>query len=266
MTVVTKKQADGVEVVTVGRSGTSSPYFDLGASIAVAEVIHRSGGGTASPDQLAPWLGYKSTTSGTYLTRLSAANKHFKLVNINGDRITLTERALTIIAPVMPNDAINAKVEAFLSVPLFAKVFEQYRGNTLPPEGGLKNLFQTQYRILPDRVAQAVRVFLNSADQAGFFSTTGDRSRLVRPSIQASATNSVVSSEQQRSEFEEPLQEKSKNSISGNDGTGGVHSAIVGLLRELPAPGTPWADAKKQRFLDAFKATIDFIYPPEETT
>lgn len=47
-------------------------------------------------------------------------------------------------------------------------------------------------------------------------------------------------------------------------GTGGVHSAIVGLLRELPAPGAAWPAAKKQRFLSAFQATIDFIYPDED--
>jgi hypothetical protein len=48
------------------------------------------------------------------------------------------------------------------------------------------------------------------------------------------------------------------------DGTAGVHSAIVGLLRDLPPPGTMWHPKKKQRFLDAFKAAIDHIYPEED--
>ena len=46
-------------------------------------------------------------------------------------------------------------------------------------------------------------------------------------------------------------------------GPAGVHSAIIGLLRELPAPGTPWAG--KKRFKEAFMATLDFIYPEENT-
>lgn len=240
-----------------GRSGISSPYFDLAASVAVAEAVYKKGGGTCSPDQLAAWLGYKSTGSGTYLTRVSAANKHFGLIELAGDRITTTERAQKILSPVLPEDAANAKIEAFLGVPLFSKVFEQFRGNTLPLEDGLKNLFLNTYKILPDRVAQAVRVFLNSAEQAGFFSTTGDRSRLVKPNIQASGVAPTASGSQEQ----QPAAERPRTGGSGGDGPPGVHSAIIGLLRELPQPGSPWPG--KKRFKEAFMATLDFIYPEE---
>lgn len=239
------------------RSGITSPYFDLAASIAVAEAINNNGGGTCSPEQLAAWLGYKSINSGTYMTRVSAAGKHFGLIEVSGNSITLTERAKKIISPVMPADSVDAKIDAFLAVPLYAKVYDNFRGNTLPPEIGLKNLFLNSYKILPDRVPQAVRVFLNSAEQAGFFSATGDRSRLVKPSVQTSSN----SSQQPLQQEEVSAPEKPRG--SGGDGPHGVHSAIVGLLRELPAPGTPWSTQKKQRFLDAFKATVDFIYPEE---
>lgn len=246
------------------RSGIASPYFDLGASITVADAIYKKGGGTCSPDQLAHWLGYKSTASGTYLTRVSAANKHFGLIDVASDRITVTERAKTILAPVMPEDALNAKIDAFLAVPLFSKVFEQFRGGSLPPEVGLKNLFLTQYKILPDRVAQAVRVFLNSAEQAGFFTATGDRSRLIKPVVNSSPITPPSQAVEQT-----PPPEKTRWAGGGGtgsgDGTAGVHSAIIGLLRELPSPGTPWSSQKKQRFLDAFKATVDFIYPEEDS-
>ena len=76
MAVTIKKKEVVKDSPTTGRSGIASPYFDLAASIAVAEVIYQKGGGTASPDQVAHWLGYKSTASGTYLTRVSAANDH----------------------------------------------------------------------------------------------------------------------------------------------------------------------------------------------
>lgn len=242
------------------RSGVTSPYFDLASSIVVAEAIYKNGGGTCTSDQLIAWLGYKTTGSGTYLTRVSAANKHFGLIEVSGDRIMVTERAKKILAPVMPEEAVNAKIEAFLSVQLFAKVFEHFRGNTLPPEGGLKNLFLNTYKILPDRVSQAVRVFLNSAEQAGFFSTTGDRTRLVKPSTNASTAVSAPVSSRQTEQATPPERPR-----GGGDGPPpGVHSAIIGLLRELPLPGTQWSAQKKQRFLEAFKATVDFIYPDEE--
>ena len=39
------------------RSGIAYPYFDLADSVAVAEAIHKRGGGVATADQLAPWIG-----------------------------------------------------------------------------------------------------------------------------------------------------------------------------------------------------------------
>lgn len=246
--------------VSAARSGMNSPYFDLDASIKVAEIIHNKGGGAGTPDQLAAWLEYKSTRSGTYLTRVSAANKHFGLIDTEGDRFIVTERAQKILAPVMPNDAVEAKADAFLAVPLFAKVYERFRGSQLPQEAGLKNLFENTFKVLPDRVPQAVRVFLSSAEQAGFFATTGDRSRLVRPAAANVPPQAIVT----KKDEQPPAPEKPKG--GGGDGpTGGVHSAIIGLLRELPPPGTPWTSQKKQRFLDAFKATVDFIYPEEDS-
>ena len=169
---------------------------------------------------------------------------------------------MAIVAPVMPEDAVAAKAEAFLNVELFAKVFEQFRGKQLPPEVGLKNLFKSApYFILPDRIDPAVRVFLNSAAQATFL--TDDRTRLIQPSVSA-ANNEKADPPKPNDSEVPPVTDKPKNIGSGGDGTGGVHSAIVGLLRELPPPGTAWSAQKKQRFLSAFQATIDFIYPEDQ--
>lgn len=239
-------------------SGVSYPYFDLDASVKVAEVLHSKGGGSGTADQLAFWLGYKSVKSGTFLTRVAAA-KNFGLIQSGSGRFTVTDRAMTIIAPVMPEDSVAGKTEAFLAVELFGKVFEQFRGKTLPPEVGLKNLFKSApYFILTDRVDPAVRVFLGSAEQAGLL--TPDRSRLIVPS-----TASQPLAAPSKDEVDAPAAEKPKTgSGGGGEGPAGVHSAIVGLLRELPPPGAPWPASKKQRFLSAFQATIDFIYPEEE--
>lgn len=266
-----KETKDAPREGTSARSGTASPYFDLAASISVADAVYRQGGGTCSPEQLAAWLGYKSTGSGTYMTRLAAANKHFGTVEVNGDRITITERAKKILTPVMPEDAIGARVDAFLAVPLFSRVYEQFKGSQLPPEIGLKNLFLNTYQILPDRVAQAVRVFLNSAEQAGFFNaTSGDRSRLIKPSVAVTASPATSQSAVAESgkSFDPPPQtppthERAKSG-GGSDGTGGVHSAIIGLLRDLPSPGTDWPKKQKARFLRAFQATLDHVYPSDE--
>lgn len=251
------KQGDPAK--TSARSGLNAPYFDLDASIKVAEAIYSRGGGTASSDQLAAWLDYTTTRSGTFVTRISAANKHFGLIEQIGDQFTLTERGRNILAPVMPEDAANARIDAFLGVQLFARVHEELKGKQLPPEAGLKNLFQHSYKILPDRVLPAVRVFLNSAEQAGFFSATGDRSRLIRPGNSARVTASLST----EGKKDEGTATTEKPRGSSSDG-GSIHPSIIGLLRDLPPPGTPWSAQKKKTFLAVFTAAIDWIYPTEE--
>lgn len=248
------------------KSAIGYPYFDLDASIKVAEAIHMQGGGACSPDQLAHWLGYKSTRSGTYLTRVAAA-KQFGLIEGSGDRLTVADRALAILAPVMPSDAIRSRVEAFLNVELFDRVYNDFRGKTLPSEGGLSNLFQNTYKIVPDRVPAAVRVFLASARQAEFLVGAGDNTRLIQPSGAAtSALNQEQAKDAEKPKETPDTPDKPKQpsgGTGGGDGPTGVHSAIIGLLRDLPPAGTVWPAAKKARFLTAFQATIDFVYPQE---
>lgn len=270
MKVVHQKPEQAIDGQPAPKGRTKSaigyPYFDLDASIKVAEAIHMQGGGACSPDQLAHWLDYKSTRSGTYLTRVAAA-KQFGLIEGSGDRLTVADRALAILAPVMPSDAIRSRAEAFLNVELFDRVYNDFRGKTLPPDVGLSNLFQNTYKIVPDRVPQAVRVFLASARQAEFLVGAGDNTRLIQPSAASTQNQNLGQAQEQEKPKDAPeVPEKPKPLTGGGGGDGptGVHSAIIGLLRDLPPAGTVWPAAKKARFLAAFQATIDFVYPQEE--
>ena len=142
-------------------------------------------------------------------------------------------------------------------------MYEQFLGRTLPPEAGLKNLFEQQYRIVKDRVAPAVRVFYESADQAGFFSVGGDRTKLIKPlSGRQGPSATPPTTGEQAPPPAAPL-EKPRHT-GGGDGPLGVHAAIIGLLRELPPPGQAWPKPKKERFLKAFQTTVDFIYPEND--
>lgn len=42
-----------------------------------------------------------------------------------------------------------------------------------------------------------------------------------------------------------------------------LHPALVGLLKELPAPGTVWEAEEKAKFRKAFEAILDVVYPSE---
>lgn len=245
------------------RASASYPYFDLDDSLLVARKIHEQAGGACDPDQLAVYLGYKSTKSGTFQTRLSAA-KQFGFVRTEGGAIIVTERAMKILSPVLPEDAAAARVDAFLSIDLFSKVFERFKGTTIPPRVGIRNLFSQAYGLAPDRLDPAVRVMFDSASQAGML-PNGDESRLVRPAFKTSSTTAPASPTPPPPPPNHPPETSRIGGMGGGgDGPAGIHTAIIGLLRELPAAGEPWAKRSKDRFVKAFLATLDFVYPEDD--
>ena len=40
----------------------------------------------------------------------------------------------------------------------------------------------------------------------------------------------------------------------------GVHPALVGMLQELPKPGTQWSTGQKDAFVKAFRSILDVVY------
>lgn len=242
---------------TKKKSGTAYPYYDLNQSIEVAEAVHNKGGSQCSKDQLASFLSYSTVQSGAYLTRIAAA-KLFGLINIERDQISTTERANTILSPIMPEDQQNEKVDAFLDVPLFNAVYEQFKGSSLPLQVGLKNLLEKTYSIVPKRVTPTLRVLMSSARQAGFFEIGGD-TKLIKPV--ADKTPPHLKDPPPDDPPPDPKPPKPKG--GGEGPPPGIHTAITGLLRELPPPGSDWPQKSKKRFMDAFTATIDFIYPSD---
>lgn len=248
------------------RATVSYPYFDLESSVNVARAIHDKAGGACAADALAAHLGYKTTKSGTFQVRVSSA-KQFGLIRVesNGNFVP-TERAHKILSPVMPEDSLDAKADAFLSVELFRQIYERFVNNTLPPEVGVKNLLAQTFKISPDRIDPTARVFFDSADQAGFFKTGGDRTRLIRPASKVGEAQDKTKAPEHQAPPVDKLKTPPQNpgTGGGSDGTGGVHTAIIGLLRELPPAGAHWPKKKKDRFVKAFQATLDFIYPSDD--
>jgi hypothetical protein len=188
--------------------------------------------------------------------------KYFGFITAEKGVISVTDRAMAIIAPILPEDADRAKVEAFLNVPIFASVYERFKGQALPPEVGLKNLFKETLHVPEERLSQALRVFYSSAETAGLFRIAGDRSRMISPVVSGPTPKkeAPAAKEETTTSAEKP---RVGSGGGGGEGPPGIHSAISGLLRELPPPGTPWSAQKKEAFLAAFKATIAFIYPEE---
>lgn len=161
--------------------GTRFPGFDLRSCIEVPRVLHAKGGGQATPDQMAAHLGYKGTNNGSYLTKMGATNL-FGLIAKNGPVYIPTPLAYQILSPTYPHDQKKALVEAFLNVPLFKKIYEDFKGKELPPEFGMKNALRLTYAVNATRVADAYRILMDSAETAGFFETkSGAKTHLIMP-------------------------------------------------------------------------------------
>lgn len=246
------------------RAKYSYPYYNMKSSLDVARVIHENGGGSCTPDQLATFLGYKSVKSGTYLTRTSSA-RQFGFIRYGNREIVITDRAQKILNPVLPEDAATAKSDAFLDVELFNTIYEKFKGLTLPSEVGLKNLVTQTYSLTNDRAGPAIRVLFESADHAGFFKTDGNQSKLIKPAIKSIDKQQKPDNPPESKDHSDERKKPKVTGVSGGEPPG-VHSAIIGLLRELPAPGSTWKKSKKNAFKTAFEATLDFIYPTDDET
>jgi hypothetical protein len=247
------------------KSGVAFPYYGLNESIQVAHVMHHGNGGAADRAQLAALLNYKSTNSGTFLTRVAAARLFGLIEPGDGNRLRVTMRGRYIVAPISPAQQAAAKAEAFLAVDLFRRVFDMFNGSELPEEAGLKNLFENDFGVVKTRIVPTIRIMRESADEAGFFKLGGPR-RMVMPT--AGAGSAIVSpATKPDAPSDEPSPRYSGGGGGGGGGGGdldGIDPAIVGLLKRLPPGGTTLTAARRQTLIDAFTATIKFLYPEPE--
>ncbi|MGD0019676.1 MAG: hypothetical protein ABSD62_10520 [Candidatus Limnocylindrales bacterium] len=220
------------------------PVYSLLDSLAVAEAIHKKGGGSASNDQLAAFLGYKSAKNGSYLSRVATA-RIFDFITGQGDRLTITPRAQSILMPVYTHDARQALVKAFLDVPLYKAVYDEYFGKELPTPFGMTNAFRTHFGVAPSRVEAGLRALMESAEQAGFFEVRGTRTQLIIPKLPDGFPRKITPQEEGS---EEPQDEQTSGGGGGSrnpppppktpeDLKNEYISTLIGVLREKGSSG-----------------------------
>jgi hypothetical protein len=75
----------------------------------------------------------------------------------------------------------SARVEAFLTVPLYKKIYDEFSDSLLPDDIGLEARLQ-RFGVTRNETSRARQVFARSAEQAGLFDA-GSRDRLIKPSV-----------------------------------------------------------------------------------
>jgi hypothetical protein len=212
------------------RSTIAFPYGSLRDAEVIADVLHQSWGGSASPDQIAGSLNTKPR-GGTFRNRLGAA-RIFGAVNVARGKVSLTDLGHRLVDP---NAKKAARVEAFLTVPLFKAIYEAYEGKSLPPDGGLEQKI-AELGVSVKQTSKARQSMQSSAKRAGFFDTT--KGRLVKPSV---ASNPGGSS-------------KHQHDGNGSASQQSVSDPLVSLWMTLLDDGGSWSPDETQKFVAAARA------------
>ena len=160
------------------RSTIAFPYNDLDDAVAVAKAVHSNGGTKAGVDQIAASLGHENIKSGAFRLKV-AASRTFGLTTVAREEVTLTALGQRIIDP---QQQAAAKVDAFMAVPLYRKLYDTYRGGVLPAGAALESSI-AEFGVAPKQADKARHAFQRSADQAGMFAS--GRDRLVMPALGA---------------------------------------------------------------------------------
>jgi hypothetical protein len=232
------------------RSTIDFPYLGLDAAVEVAKAVHDVGGTKCQWDQLAAKLN-QAAKGGGFRQRVMAA-KTFGLLTYAQGIVSLTPLGSRLSDPAQE---AAAKADAFLAVPLFSKVYEQFKGGVLPPAAGLETAM-VALGVTPKQKDTARQVFHRSATEAGFFAY--GPSRLVLPSFKPSSTPAPPKPSDEAKNGEVDHTRGKKN---GNGGDGGnQHPLIEGLLKELPEPKTEWPMEERKNWLEMASTIFNVIY------
>lgn len=235
------------------RSTIKFPYMDLDDAIAVALAVHQTGGSSCAYDQLAAKLDLSMKSSG-FNVRLATARLFGLIEAGRGENdVTLTPLGQTIIDP---SQVRGAKVQAFLTVPLYAKLVEHYRGKILPPAAALEREMASM-GVAQKQTDKARQAFERSAKSAGYFEF--GPGKLVQPNVTPPSLSHYTAPQ---SEVPVPMDESRGKNGGPPSGRGGppVDPIIVGLLARLPKSGEVWPEAERKLWLDLLEGSFRLIY------
>lgn len=158
------------------------PSYNLGIVLQIADKIEKTGGGKLTEETLAVTLGVSAKSSGFRL-RINNA-RQFSLLTKQGEYLTTTDTAKSILKPTRKDEKVVALKQAFLSIPLFEAVANRFRGQPLPAGDSFRNVLEREFKIESARVRDAERVLLDSAREAGLLTESGGNTYLTTETVQ----------------------------------------------------------------------------------
>lgn len=229
-------------------------YGDIDDAVEVAAALMKCGGVPCDPDQLAAAMG-QTQSSGSFRGKIAAARQFGVLTTFSG-KYQATELGFAIVDPGRQR---AAKADAFLAVPLFRKVYEEFRGKQLPPRPLALERALVGFGVAAKQADRARQALDRSAQQAGFFDQ-GGRDRLIRPPNAGSLSGNGTAPEAPAVEDAPDTPPAPKGGGGGGSNSGGYHPFVLGLLDTLPASGTLWTIEGRAAWLEAAASAFKLIY------
>jgi len=226
------------------------PYVDADAAISVVQALFGAGGVPLTRDQLAGAMKL-APASGGFAWKVGAA-RLYGLIEQKDGRNSLTDLGFAVVDEARGKEA---RAQAFLNVPLYRRVYDEFKGKQLPPRPhGLAQAF-VRFGVPAKQRDKARLAFERAARQTGFFDHGSER--LVEPIITGGAAplsdrgNEPPPMDRNLSRAPAPQRK-------------GYHPFIEGLLESLPAPQAVWPQAERTKWLRAAADIFELMYRGEQ--
>jgi hypothetical protein len=234
------------EAATYKRSKLPFPYTPLRDAEMIAQELHDKWGGTATLDQLAAGMG-TGPRGGTFRVKVQTARTFGATAATRGGSISLTDLGRRLLDP---QTRAAARVDAFLHVPLFARLVDEYKGSLLPPPSGLERKI-SDLGVSSKQASKARVAFQRSAELAGFFKH--GKARLVQPSLPDTSAKPLGPPGGSDQANEQPAL------IADQANSAGLAAPLVDLWVTLLRDGRSWSAEKTQEYVEAARKLQDLL-------
>jgi hypothetical protein len=238
------------EEATRDRSRIEFAYTSMKDAIDVARSVYQKAGhGVCEQSLLADALGL-TTTNSTFRVKLSTA-RIVGVVEVKRSQGTVKLTALGADLNDSQREQV-ARVEAFLHVPLYRRVYERYKERQLPPAEALNA--ELIGLGVPSRQADRARqIMMRSAEQAGLLSP--DKIRLIKSKMDGSATSKQGEAQRESAEAQEHTAALAQNTVD---------PLLAALIKKLPASGSQWAVSDRIMWLKMAAMAFQMVYKGDD--
>jgi hypothetical protein len=239
--VTETKQQEETDKQRRERSTIAFPYGDLDGAVEVALALNNNGG-MGDLAQLSAWMGHKTVESGTFKVKLYSA-RSFGLVTIKESNIALTDLGNEI---VRPESEARARALAFLHVPLYRAVYDNYKGKLIPGDAVLES-DMVDLGVAAKQKSRARQGFRRSAEQAKL-----GKDRLVMP-------GGVSLDSKPNGGASRKMDQPNATQIAAGE----LNPMLLSLIEELPATGE-WSRDERDLWARLFLRMVDKTYKVKE--